>query len=105
MGDLREDTRGVIYFLEAEGVSVIKIGFTENMQNRVSKLQLTSPVKLTLLKTVKGTLGTEQTLLRVFQKHRLHGEWFDADENLREFIRLLPEGKDFSPEMILYLHK
>lgn len=92
---------GVIYFLEAEGIKRIKIGFSTNFPNRLSDLQGASPVKLRVLKIVKGAQETERLLIRVFGVFRIHGEWFDAHHSLVQFIKELPESQLFSPEMLV----
>lgn len=96
MGQHRPATEGWVYFIAAEGLDVIKIGFTTNMSQRMSDIQGHSPAKLRVIKQVKTTYKTEQTLLALFDEYRLHGEWFTAAPELLAFISKLSDGKEFS---------
>jgi hypothetical protein len=77
---------GVIYFLLAEQVNVIKIGFARHVRSRVSDLQTASPVPLILLGTMAGRQEDEQALHRRFSSLRSHREWFRAEPELWEFV-------------------
>lgn len=68
----------MIYFIQADGVGHVKIGFTANDDAavRLATLQVGSPVPLKLLGTIPGTLGDEKNLHRRFASARVHGEWF-----------------------------
>lgn len=96
----RRDTRGVIYFLLAHDVSRVKVGFTTHFENRFRDLQSASPVKLEVLRVVEGSYHDEQTVMAVFHKYRLHGEWFIAAPPLMQFINSLVQGEKFSIEQI-----
>lgn len=96
----RRDTRGVIYFLLAHEVARVKVGFTTHFENRFRDLQSTSPVKLEVLRVVEGSYHDEQTVMAVFHKYRLHGEWFIAAPPLMQFINSLVQGEKFSIEQI-----
>lgn len=68
----------MIYFIQAEGVGHIKIGFTadEDVLVRLADLQTGSPVPLRVLGTTPGAVVEEKNLHRRFAAHRVHGEWF-----------------------------
>ncbi len=68
----------MIYFIQAEGIGHIKIGFTgsDDAELRVVDLQTGSPVPLRLLGTIPGTMEDEKNLHRRFSLERVHGEWF-----------------------------
>lgn len=93
--------QGVIYFVEAVGLKRIKIGYSENFQNRFRVLENSCPVPLKMLKLVRGSQDTEQALMHVFGKFRTHGEWFRAEVPLLQFIRDLSHKQFFSPEMLV----
>lgn len=90
------DAVGWVYFLKAEGVPRIKIGFSQDMQKRLRDIQGCCPVKLTVLKVVKADYKTEQALLALFAEHCVHGEWFDAHKSLLAFIDRLKDQQAFS---------
>lgn len=66
--DKRKKEYLVIYFAEAVGVGLIKIGFTESLdaEVRLATLQTGSPVPLRLLGTMEGTIEEEKDLHRRF---------------------------------------
>lgn len=80
--------RTMIYFIQAEGIGHIKIGFTDNDDAliRLASLQIGSPVKLRLLGTILGTADDEKDLHRRFAAYRIHGEWFDPVPELLMMI-------------------
>lgn len=96
---------GVIYFIEAEGLGLVKIGFSRNLSKRLRVLRASSPVPLLLIKTVRASIQTEQALIAVFSKYNAHHEWFKYHATLRQFIQGLKEKQAFSPEMIFRLRK
>jgi Meiotically up-regulated gene 113 len=78
----------VIYFIQADQVGHVKIGFTEeaDAQVRLRVLQVGSPVKLTLLGTMPGDMTVELELHRRSAAYRVHGEWFKPAMELMELI-------------------
>lgn len=68
----------MIYFIQAEGIGHVKIGYTDgdDVSDRAAALQTGSPVPLRVLGTILGTLEDEKNLHRRFAAHRVHGEWF-----------------------------
>ncbi len=68
----------MIYFIQAEGVGHIKIGFTADgdAEGRMANLQTGSPVPLRLLGTMPGTMEDEKDLQRRFASSKVIGEWF-----------------------------
>ena len=66
-----------IYFIGADALDVVKIGFTAfTVETRLKQLIGASPVELTIVRVIKGDQVTERALHRHFAAHRLHGEWF-----------------------------
>ncbi len=78
----------MIYFVQADGVGHIKIGFTdgEDAAVRLATLQVGSPVPLRLLGVIRGTLSDEKDLHRRFAAHRVVGEWFKPVADLMALI-------------------
>lgn len=78
-----------VYFLEAVGLNRIKIGLcTGDPEVRTSQLRLLSPVELRVVGTIPGDVKTEHALHERFQMSRIHGEWFEFDDDIREYIKL-----------------
>lgn len=79
----------MIYFIEAVGAGLVKIGFTErDVQSRVRELQTGCPHHLRVMATVAGDLPDEGEMHRQFAHLRAGGEWFRLDDELRVFTLL-----------------
>jgi hypothetical protein len=80
----------VIYFIQAEGIGHIKIGFTDgtDADSRLATLQTGSPVPLRVLHTMPGTMEDEKNLHRRFASASAGGEWFKA---IPELLAMIPE--------------
>lgn len=78
----------MIYFIQADGLGHIKIGFTESTaEARLADFLTGSPVSLRLLGSIPGTAEDEKDLHRRFAAHRVHGEWFRPVPELLELAR------------------
>lgn len=69
----------MIYFLRANGLDMVKIGYTrdeDSFQTRLQALQTGVPWKLELLRIIEGEQALEGVLHRFFADRRHHGEWF-----------------------------
>ena len=71
-----------VYFVEAEGLDTVKIGYSKSPWSRLDNLRTSSPVGLRMLWLFKGTRAVERLLHFQFQNHRVRGtspmggEWF-----------------------------
>jgi len=75
---------GKVYFVRSG--KLIKIGFTTDLEGRVSRLQTGSPYDLQLLGTIDGTRRDEQALHRRFANLNVRGEWFRGHASLMAYI-------------------
>lgn len=67
----------MIYFIEAIGAGLVKIGFTErSVSDRLRELQTASPHRLRIAATVDGGLKEESRLHARFAHLAETGEWF-----------------------------
>jgi hypothetical protein len=66
-----------IYLVGSIGSANVKIGFSEDPQQRLKSLQSSSPVPLKLLWYTEAPRHLESHLHRAFRHLRKHGEWFD----------------------------
>ena len=100
----REDY-GTIYFLYSPQTFQVKIGFSKNFPNRLKDLRQASPVRLVVLKTVKGKYVVEQSLQCIFSQYCTKGEWFTASPQLLSFICRLVRGRELTYRKIKFLLK
>lgn len=77
-----------VYFIKAEGHSVVKIGSAICPESRLRELQTASPFCLILLGIEPGGMPREKELHRQFaaQRIRLDGEWFRIEGSLSEYL-------------------
>lgn len=76
--------RGTIYFIRAG--ERVKIGFTQNMDRRLSQLQLFFPERLEVVLTLPGSILMEHELHRRFAAHELEREWFAYAAPIAAFV-------------------
>lgn len=79
---------GLVYFVRATTVGLIKIGKADCVHTRFRTLRTHSPDTLQLLGCVASddASGLERRLHVQFAEHRSHGEWFRPGPELLEFI-------------------
>ena len=88
----------MIYFIQGVSGGSIKIGYSKDIESRIKSLQFHSPVQLTVVGWMEGSVELERQLHKVFSSHRLWGEWFSPDESILDYIRCnceklpVPEG-------------
>ncbi len=78
-----------LYFVEAAEVSRIKIGLTGNLDARIQAIRTSSPVKVSLLHSLRGTARQERALHCRFIESQDHCDWFNATDDLRSLIETL----------------
>lgn len=76
----------MIYFI-SDGNGYFKIGYTENIKERLSQLNAANPNKLKVIHTKEGGLLEEKILHNKFYKYRKNGEWFENCKEIRDFIK------------------
>lgn len=76
-----------VYFVQGVDGGPIKIGYSWDVQTRVSALGVGSPVRLRVLAVIVGTGADEQELHQLLAVHRLHGEWFAPHSDVLAVIR------------------
>ena len=81
-----------VYFIEAIGTDLVKIGHAYDPVKRMANLRTGSAASLRILCTISGNDGLESELHRRFSAHRSHGEWFHLSEEIRLFIATVLEG-------------
>lgn len=79
----------MIYFMLAEEMASLKIGYAENPQSRLSKLRTDCPCEVRLLAVMEGDTAQEKALHERFHVYRRRGEWFSYTSDLRAFVEAL----------------
>lgn len=84
---LNEAPRSGVYVIRAEEVNRYKIGHASDIERRVRKMRVESPVHLTLIAHVPAwdAKKTERRLHKRFAEYRIRGEWFRESPELLEF--------------------
>lgn len=67
----------VVYLIGAEGLDMVKIGTTADVNQRVRAMQTGLPLTLSVLWTCEGGRELERALHDKFRAHNHRGEWFD----------------------------
>jgi hypothetical protein len=75
-----------VYFLEAVGLGLVKIGFSRNVPKRKYSVQSSCPVPVRVIGLMKGTEATEKDLHKRFREDQRQGEWFLLSPKIREYI-------------------
>jgi len=79
--------KGLVYFLEADGASRIKIGWTRGaVEWRIATLRTGCPFELRQLGAMQGSEQDERRVHAEFAHLRIAREWFHDAPELRSFI-------------------
>jgi hypothetical protein len=89
-----------VYFIEAVGLNVIKIGYARDIGERIRKLRPGCPAPLRLLGTAPGGLSAEQEFHRTLAAHRIHGEWFRRCPELEKVLAGIDAPQPFAPPLM-----
>ena len=88
---------GYIYFVQMGFVGPVKIGYTKNIDKRISSLQTASPYKLNLLCVMPGTEDYEKDIHAGLDEIRLEGEWFLPHDFLMREINTISDSIKRNP--------
>lgn len=81
-----------VYFVQA-GEGHIKIGWTGDIEARLSTLQIGTSEDLYLLALILGGQAAERRLHQKFAQYRVRGEWFEDCEEIRDYIHAIERGE------------
>lgn len=87
-------TPGFVYFMQAIGGGLIKIGWATKPEVRMATMQAMCPLELRILAYSAGTGRDEKALHSRFAHARRHGEWFSP---IPELLTLIVETKAAAP--------
>ena len=77
----------MIYFIQPEGESTVKIGYTKNIKNRIAELQTSNARELKVLLLLPGRLEEEEKYHVMFSDDKVRGEWFYLSTEIKDFIK------------------
>lgn len=81
----REVQGGWVYFIQAQLGGPIKIGWSQNVEQRVAELQTGNPHPLAVLHRIPGTKNNERHLHDLLGHLRVTGEWFADHPEVRRW--------------------
>jgi len=79
--------RPVVYFIEAVGLDLVKIGYTEELIRRFKEIRTACPVKIQLVGFLNGDRSAEAHLHRQYKDYRAEGEWFRVSQQTLDYWR------------------
>lgn len=79
-------TRGWIYFIEAEEVALLKIGWSIDPEQRLMQLREQAPIDMRIVSAFAGTISDERRLHRQFKDLRTRSEWFRYEPPLTHLV-------------------
>jgi hypothetical protein len=74
----RNPKYGEIYVI-TDNYNRYKIGYSEELKQRIESLQVGNASELKIVKTFKGNLISEKTFHKLFSKYRIRGEWYTKE--------------------------
>lgn len=77
-----------VCFIRAGKSGPIKIGFSNDVKDRLSSLQTSHYESLTLLGVVNAAICSEAAMHFLHKKDHIRGEWFHSSEELLDFIKI-----------------
>lgn len=75
-----------IYFVEAVGMDLVKIGYTVNPVKRFMAMLTMSPAPLSLLGSMWGGPRRETEIHAKLDEFRVHGEWFEKSPEVMAVV-------------------
>lgn len=85
-GISRIDGRGKVYFVQSGDRPFVKIGWTIDVQARLTHLQCGNPDTLNLLAIITGTADDERGWHKRFTHLSVRNEWFSLNEEMKAAI-------------------
>lgn len=79
----------VVYFIQRPSDGAIKIGISESLKQRMSRLGDKHKENMGIIRVIEGGRKEERMLHERFADLRFHGEWFRADQKLMDYIETL----------------
>jgi hypothetical protein len=88
-----------IYFIQAEQGGLIKIGYAKNPSDRLYNLQMSCPILLKILATIKNVPQERESIVHYhLSEWRQYGEWFEPSIEVIDFMQ--KEAVIYEPKSI-----
>ena len=94
----------MIYAIEALGLSFIKFGRTQNIEHRLTSLQIGCPVQLAVLATADWPNESEYVIHQLLADRRGLGEWFGVCDPVTRIVNQMLQGHytEFMEDVVEY---
>ncbi len=91
--DVLREVPGRVYFVEAIGLGLVKIGFTRvsGMKRRLEHLRCYCPVPVVVIGGYPGHMLNEREEHRRWSTDRVRGEWFRKSDALLDYLEGVSE--------------
>jgi hypothetical protein len=86
----------VVYMIQVGEHGPVKIGWTDDVERRLSGLQTANHERLRVIRLFEGGPAEERMLHKQFASQRLEGEWFTFTKEMLDVVGL-PEPKPKPP--------
>jgi hypothetical protein len=77
---------GYVYFIEAVGLSRVKIGYSEDPESRLKQLLTGSPVALKIFAKMPGNQPMEKEIHSRFLHLKVENEWFHFTDEIMAYV-------------------
>lgn len=84
----------MVYFIVTEDEKFVKIGYTNNLKNRMLSIQNGNPLEIILIRTIKGGMKKEQQIHKYLNKYHYKREWFIYNQEVKNYINNLSDNDD-----------
>jgi hypothetical protein len=81
------DRLGYVYFIQRGPDGPIKIGWSEDVERRLSELQTANAEPLHVLGKIEGTMADEAATHAKFASFRMEAEWFRSCPEILDYVR------------------
>lgn len=82
---------GFVYFIQIGKSGDIKIGYSNNIKDRMYTIQTSIPEKIRLLGYIKGDRCKEKEIHELFKDFKIKGEWFKCNKILIDYLNNVNE--------------
>lgn len=87
-----------VYFIQGIETGHVKIGHSSKLEERIRRLQASSPDVFHLVALMHGGIELEKRLHSVFGENRRNGEWFAVDKRMSDAVdHWIKTGQAFGP--------
>lgn len=97
----------MVYFV-VQNNNQVKIGFSNNIKQRIKTISTSSPFPIILLGYQEGTKADEKKLHFRFRQYHMQREWFQLSEEILDYINqntITDTYCDFDDSGILRVYK